>query len=451
MVVFAGEEENRRTTRHSQPPSAAEVHPLHFFFNNHANTSVEGYGALYRRYRDVDKEELNLLLALDLPQSMRATTTTHTVKDHPNNFASQVSHDGKRHSNVVATTTTATKDSFHLAYIIYFTLGCGYLLPWNAFIIAVDYFSCLYSDASIDRIFAVTFKLVSLFSLLLIILYAHKSNAFVRINLGFGLSVLGLLVIPVMDIAYIKGQVGLYDGFYVTVGAVALCGLAHALVHGGVVGAAGELPEHYMQAVVAGSSFSDSNGLRSSANLYFAVSIVVMVICIGFHNVAHRLPVIKYYNELKVQAVNEEKEEKGPLTGLVWSATLWHVVGMVKWYGFGIVLIYIVTSSIFPGYITEDVHSQILKDWYSILLITGYIVFDLVGKSLTAVYLLENAKVAIWGYVITKMHIDLTSVLMILPPKVVQLQHSETAGIVMVLFLFVGMLIGTIVSWLWVL
>ncbi|KAG2707524.1 hypothetical protein I3760_05G151200 [Carya illinoinensis] len=207
-----------------------------------------------------------------------------------------------------------------------------------------------------------------------------------------------------------------------------------------------------------------------------------MVICIGFHNVAHRLPVIKYYNELKVQAVNEEKEEKGPLTGLVWSATLWHVVGMVKWYGFGIVLIYIVTSSIFPGYITEDVHSQILKDWYSILLITGYIVFDLVGKSLTAVYLLENAKVAIWGYVITitifsslfgclhgpkffRMEIPvtiltcllgltngyLTSVLMILAPKVVQLQHSETAGIVMVLFLFVGMLIGTIVSWLWVL
>ncbi|KAG6654511.1 equilibrative nucleotide transporter 1-like [Carya illinoinensis] len=424
---------------------------------------------------------------------------TGKVTDGDSESILLLSSDAPATATNIATTTTATKDAFHLAYIIYFTLGCGYLLPWNAFITAVDYFSYLYSDASIDRIFAVAFKLVSLFSLLLIILYAHKSDAFVRINLGFGLSVLGLLVIPVMDVAYIKGQVGLYDSFYVTVGAVALCGLAHALVHGGVVGAAGELPEHYMQAVVAGSSFSgvlvsflriitkaiysqDSNGLRSSANLYFAVSIVVMVICIGFHNVAHRLPVIKYYNELKVQAVNEEKEEKGPLTGLVWNATLWHVVGMVKWYGFGIFLIYIVTSSIFPGYITEDVHSQILKDWYSILLITGDIVFDLVGKSLTAVYLLENAKVAIWGYVIILLFFPLflgclhgpkffrteipvtiltcllgltngylTSVLMILAPKVVQLQHSETAGIVMVLFLFVGMLIGTIVSWLWVL
>lgn len=59
--------------------------------------------------------------------------------------------------------------------------------------------------------------------------------------------------------------------------------------------------------------------------------------------------------------------------------------GTVKWYGFGIVSLYVVTLSIFPGYITEDVHSQLLKDWYPILLITGYNVFDLVGKSLTPV------------------------------------------------------------------
>ena len=225
----------------------------------------------------------------------------------------------------------------------------------------------------------------------------------------------------------------------------------------------------------------DAEGLRSSANLYFAVSIVVMAVCVVFYNVTHRLPVMKYYNELKVLAVNEEKEEKGPLTGPVWRATLWDIVGRVKWYGLGIVLIYIVTLSIFPGYITEDVHSQLLKDWYSILLITGYNVFDLVGKCLTPVYLLKNSKVAIGGCVARLLFFPLfygclhgpeffrteipvtfltcllgltngylTSVLMILAPKVVPLQHSETAGIVIVLFLVVGLAIGSIVSWFWV-
>ena len=57
------------------------------------------------------------------------------------------------------------KDSFHFAYIIFFTLGAGFLLPWNSFITAVDYFDFLYPDHSVDRIFAVVYMLVGLFSL----------------------------------------------------------------------------------------------------------------------------------------------------------------------------------------------------------------------------------------------------------------------------------------------
>lgn len=301
-----------------------------------------------------------------------------------------------------------------------------------------------------------------------------------------------------MDVFYIKGRVGLYDGFYVTVAAIGLSGVGDALVQGGIIGSAGELPERYMQAVVAGTAASgvlvsllrvitkaaysqSESGLRSSANLYFTVSIILMVICIIFYNMADRLPVIKYYKELKMQVVNVEIEEKGPLTGPAWRKTLWHIVGEVKWYGFGILLIYIVTLSIFPGYITEDVQSEVLKDWYSIVLISGYNVFDLVGKSLTSVYLLENAKIAIgacvarllfyplfWGclhgpkFLRTEIPVTLltcllgltngyfTSVLMILAPKVVPLQHSETAGIVIVLFLIIGLAIGSVVAWFWV-
>lgn len=414
-----------------------------------------------------------------------------------------ISGEDSESSLLLTTTSTGSpckipKDSYHFAYIIYFTLGAGFLLPWNAFITAVDYFSYLYPDVSVDRIFAVVYMVVALFCLLLIIAYTHKSDAFVRINIGMAIFIVGLLVVPIMDVVYIKGQTGLYSGFYVTVAAVGLSGLGDALVQGGVIGSAGEMPERYMQAVVAGTAASgvlvsflriftkavfsqDAQGLRRSAILYFSVSIVVMAVCIVFYNVAHRLPVIKYYRNLKAQAVNEEKEEKGSLTAAVWGATLWDILGRVKWYGFGILLIYVVTLSIFPGYITEDVHSKILKDWYPILLIAGYNVFDLVGKSLTAVYLLENAKIAISACIARLLFYPLflvclhgpeffrteipvtvltcllgltngylTSVLMILAPKAVQLQHAETAGIVIVLFLVVGLAIGSIVAWFWV-
>ncbi|XP_028794853.1 equilibrative nucleotide transporter 1-like [Neltuma alba] len=390
------------------------------------------------------------------------------------------------------------EDKWHLAYIIYFTLGFGYLLPWNAFITAVDYFSFLYPEASVDRIFAVFNMLVLLVSLFIIILYSHKSHAYVRINVGLGLLTLALLLVPIIDALYIKGRVGLYDGFYATVGAVGLSALGGALVQGGIVGSAGELPDRYMQATIAGTAASgvlvsflriltkavysqDAVGLRKSANLYFSVGIVGMFICMVLYNVAHKLPVMKYCNELKVLAVTEDEEVQGPLTGSLWRAIVWDIVGRVKWYGFGIVLVYIVTLSIFPGYITEDVSSQLLKDWYPILLITCFNVFDLVGKSLTAVYLLENPKIAVGScigrflffplflmclrgpkFFQTEIPVTimtcllgltngyLTSVLMILAPKVVKLQHAEAAGTVMVLFLVVGLAAGSVLAWFWV-
>ncbi|XP_062110284.1 equilibrative nucleotide transporter 1 [Humulus lupulus] len=401
-------------------------------------------------------------------------------------------------SETLTATGKVPEDSFHFAYIIYFILGLGYLLPWNAFITAVDYFSFIYPDISVDRIFAVVYMMVGLVALILIILYSLQSDAHLRINIGLGLFIVSLLVVPITDAVYIKGRVGLYDGFYVTVAAVVLASVADALVQGGTIGSAGELPERYMQAVVAGTAGSgvlvsflriftksvypqDAHGLRKSANLYFAVSVVVMVICIVLYNVALRLPVMKYYRELKIQAVNEEEEEKGPLTGAVWRSTLWEIVGRIKWYGLGVVLVYLVTLSIFPGYITEDVHSALLKDWYSILLITAYNVFDMVGKCLTPLYLLENTKVAVGGSIVRLLFFPLfygcihgpkflrteipvitltcllgltngylTSVLLILAPKVVPLQHSETAGIVMVLFLVIGLASGSVVSWFWV-
>jgi solute carrier family 29 (equilibrative nucleoside transporter), member 1/2/3 len=62
--------------------------------------------------------------------------------------------------------------------------------------------------------------------------------------------------VPLLDAAYVRGRPGLYAAFDATVAATALCGVADALVQGGVVGFAGELPERYMQAVVAGTAAS---------------------------------------------------------------------------------------------------------------------------------------------------------------------------------------------------
>ena len=47
-----------------------------------------------------------------------------------------------------------------------------------------------------------------------------------------------------------------YDGFYLTVGAVGISGIGNGLVQGGIIGSAGELPDRYMQATLAGNAAS---------------------------------------------------------------------------------------------------------------------------------------------------------------------------------------------------
>ncbi|XP_058738729.1 equilibrative nucleotide transporter 1-like [Vicia villosa] len=384
------------------------------------------------------------------------------------------------------------QDTWNLTYIIYFTLGIGYLFPLNSFITTVDYFSYLYPQASVDRIFAIVSILISLSGLFLIILDGRKSHAYVRINVGLALFVFSLLVVPLLDVGYVKGRVGLNNGFYVIFGAVGVAGVANALVQGSVVGSAGELPERYTQAVILGNAVSgirvsllwiftkvfytqDASSLQKSANLYFTISTVIMLICIILYNVVQKLPIMKYYKELKIQAIAAE-EDKGPLTGSVWRSTVRDTVRIIKLYGFAILLIYVMTLAIFPDYITYDVHFQLLKDCYPILLIICFKVFNFVGNSLAEVYLVKNAKIAVgiarllffplfFGCLFrirTEIPVTiltcllgltngyLTSVLMISTPKTVKLQHAETAGIVSMVFLISSLVVGSVIACFWV-
>lgn len=177
---------------------------------------------------------------------------------HPPPYAEE---DGRNNSSTTGGADAAPpKDVFHFAYIVYFTLGAGFLLPWNAFITAVDYFSYLYPAAPVDRVFSVGYMISCLIPLLFIVGWgAHRSSVSTRINIGLALFTLSLLVVPVMDAVYVKGVRGRYSGYYVTVGAVVVSGAADALVQGGVIGAAGEMPERYMQAVCAGTAASGLN------------------------------------------------------------------------------------------------------------------------------------------------------------------------------------------------
>ena len=159
------------------------------------------------------------------------------------------------------------RDTCRVAYIIHFLLGAGNLLPWNALITAVDYFAYLYPSKHIEKVFSVAYMVSSVLVLLLMMSWGGWSRTTLRLrmNLGFSMFVMSLMVPPVIDWASSSTKLkerpsGAYG---LTVAVVVICGLADGLVGGSLIGSAGTLPKQYMQAVFAGTASSGTRQLSA--------------------------------------------------------------------------------------------------------------------------------------------------------------------------------------------
>ncbi|KAI3814994.1 hypothetical protein L1987_14644 [Smallanthus sonchifolius] len=132
-------------------------------------------------------------------------------------------------------------DTYHIAYIIHFLLGAGYLVPWNAFITAIDYFQYLYPTKHINKVFSVGYISAAVTVLFTLICWSRSSRIklpSVRTPDEFG-----------SGFVYFGSDGGAGDGL-----GVHGDGLADGLVGGSLVGATGVLPGRYMQAVFAGNA-----------------------------------------------------------------------------------------------------------------------------------------------------------------------------------------------------
>ncbi|XP_076904733.1 equilibrative nucleotide transporter 8-like [Bidens hawaiensis] len=387
------------------------------------------------------------------------------------------------------------KDPYHLTYIIHFLLGAGYLVPWNAFITAVDYFQYLYPNKHINKVFSVGYMSAAVIVLFTLMCWSRSSRVKLpsvrtRMNIGQGLFICALMVAPVTDwIVHGRQRKAITDiAFFVLVAMVMISGLADGLVGGSLVGATGELPGRYMQAVFAGNATAGlmvsilriitkaslphtQQGLRTSAQIYFVFSALIIVLCVFLTNVLHKLPVIRCYRS--------RKQNNGTNHMLI-SLNFWEVVKKIRWLVTAVFITYVVSLSIFPGYLSENVKSTYFKDWYPIILITTFNLGDFLGKCLTAIYVPKGSKGAVWSCMARVlfyplfigcvngprwMHSEgpvifltlmfgvsngyLTSVLMMLAPKSVPIKEAEVVGMAMETALVIGLVVGSALGWLW--
>ncbi|KAG8639299.1 hypothetical protein MANES_14G133400v8 [Manihot esculenta] len=253
-------------------------------------------------------------------------------------------------------------------------LGAGNLLPWNAFITSVDFFGNLYPTRHVEKVFFVAYMSSSIVVLIFVLSRGGWSKKLIyrlRMNWGFSMFVLSSMVPPTIDwLGRPK------EAYAVTVASVVLCGLADGLIGGSLIGSAGKLPKEYIQAVFAGTASSGvlvsilrittkaslpqtPQGLRISAHLYFIVTEIILMCCTVCCDFLYKLPIMEQH--FKLLPVDDS---------LTCRPTFWGVARKIPWPIFGILSIYIVTLSVFPGFLAESLASKLLKDWYPFLLIT---------------------------------------------------------------------------------
>lgn len=161
---------------------------------------------------------------------------------------------------------TKQNDTYKLAYMIHFLLGAGNLLPWNALITSIDYFGYLYPDKHVEKVFSVAYMGSSLLVLVVMVNWSNLSTKLsfrMRMNIGFTMFIICLMVTPTID--WTRAQHS--NMFYVVVATVVTCGLADGLIGGSLIGSAGKLPNHYMQAVFAGTASSGNFVILLARNI----------------------------------------------------------------------------------------------------------------------------------------------------------------------------------------
>ena len=209
-------------------------------------------------------------------------------------------------------------DAGNRAYLAWFLMGVGVLLPWNAFVTADDYFLMLYpASFHVERTFAVCYFLTNLACILLLIRHGQRIDARRRALFGFWGYVACLVAVPLLDATLHTDPQGAVPrpGFRyaLTLLAVLACGAFNGVGQGSIFGLAGNLPFRYnaaLNAGVAGSGLivnaarlltkgampDDESGLRASAYIYFGLATATCLLCVYVFQVAMpRMPVLAYY------------------------------------------------------------------------------------------------------------------------------------------------------------
>ncbi|XP_006817688.2 equilibrative nucleoside transporter 4-like [Saccoglossus kowalevskii] len=203
-------------------------------------------------------------------------------------------------------TTDNAKDKYNMIYVAMVLAGIGFLLPYNSFITAVDYFHTKYPNTTIVFDMSLTYILVAFIAVLLNNILVETFTLHTRISFGYIVSFLSLTFVAIFEVWL---DVFTQDVSYIIIlAAVAAVALGCTAQQSSFYGYAGMLPKRFTQGVMTGESAA---GLLTSINriitklllkdktintlIFFGISIFFVIVCFWVHWVAKRSNFITYH------------------------------------------------------------------------------------------------------------------------------------------------------------
>ncbi|OWM78603.1 hypothetical protein CDL15_Pgr002774 [Punica granatum] len=359
-----------------------------------------------------------------------------------------------------------------------------------------------------SRVLTLVYQPFALITLAILVYHEAKINTRRRNLFGYTLFFISSLLVLVLDLATSgKGGIGTFIGICVISAAF---GVADAHVQGGMIGDLSFMLSDFVQSFAAGlaasgaltsglrlitrAAFEDSkDGLRKGAILFFAISSFFELLCVLLYAfVFPKLPIVKYYRSkaasegsktvsadlaaggIQVLQGAEAEDESKRMKRLSNKELLMQNID----YALDLFCIYVLTLSIFPGFLSEDTGSHSLGSWYALVLISMYNVWDLIGRYVPLIKFikLESRKglmvatlcrfLLIPAFYFTAKYGDqgwmimltsflglsngyLTVCVLTSAPKGYKGPEKNALGNLLVLFLIGGLFAGVTLDWLW--
>nr|XP_043624667.1 equilibrative nucleotide transporter 3-like isoform X2 [Erigeron canadensis] len=305
-----------------------------------------------------------------------------------------------------------------------------------------------------------------------------------------------------------KGSIGSYMGIC---SIVAAFGFADALIQGGMLGDLALMCPEFIQSFLAGMAaagaltsalrlvtkavFNDiDDGLRRGALLFLSISTFFEFFCIFLYAfVFAKLPIVKYYRSKAALegslTVSSDLSAAGIQTDLTQKLVDGYVENLQRLsnkellfqnmdYALDLFLIFVLTLSIFPGFLYENTGEHQLGSWYPLVLVATFNIWDLISryipliqclklesrKGLLAIVMLRfllvpafsfAAKYADQGWMIMLVSIlgltngYLAVCVLMAAPKGYKGPEQNALGNLLVFFLLGGIFLGAALDWLW--